>query len=184
MADQWNSHGAKVLLDTVHGSRLYGLAHATSDDDRYIVLSDRPDGARGKLRWSRQYLTPGAADVFVTDARTFLDMCASGVPQSLEAMFSPAPTIDALPSFRIGYRAAGPEVLSTYARTVRSFLHSDGSKRRRHAIRLALNLTSLLETGRFDPVVPRALVGRFTDAAESIESAADAIRQVCPVDLV
>ncbi|MDQ2737158.1 MAG: nucleotidyltransferase domain-containing protein, partial [Actinomycetota bacterium] len=140
---------ARVLLEVEHGSHLYGLSHPGSDRDRYIVLADRPAGARGKYRWAT-HRVHGADDVFTCDLHTFIDMAYNGVPQALEAMFAPAFETDEIAALRAGFRAGGGTVIGTYRRTIRNFAVGD-FKRQRHALRLALNLAELMRTGRFSP---------------------------------
>lgn len=135
-----------TLLRTVHGSRLYGLAHADSDRDAYVVVADR-SRARQHLR--------GKDDWLVLGLDHFLSQCAKGVPQALEAMFSPVAESGPLDSFRAGYRVGEPAFRRTYLRTIKSFalagVEHDDAKRRRHALRLMLNLDEGLRTGRFNP---------------------------------
>lgn len=136
----------EVLFKTRHGSHLYGLNHADSDEDFYTVV-DRPRGARYK--WAKQTIVDGE-DSLRVDLPTWLRWCEKGVPQALEAMFAPNPLVDKLGPLRAGYRAGG-EVRRTYARTIRNFVESDEFKRRRHAVRLAYNLNDILRYGKFNP---------------------------------
>ena len=169
----------QILLDTVHGSHLYGLAHAGSDRDRYVVVARRPSDWV-KARWAQQSID-GTQDVFTTDLASFLSMCDAGVPQALEAMFSAQATVDALPDFRRAYRAGVMTAGTTYRRTVKSFALAGDVKRRRHALRLAVNLSQLLATGRFSPTLDPTMVLRLTDAAVSMERTAAALDILCPV---
>ena len=91
----------------------------------------------------------------VVDFGTWVEMCRSGVPQALEAMFSQMPVgDDSIADFRRDFRV-GTEVLERYFRTIKSFaLAEDESiKKRRHALRLALNVNELARTGRFNPTL-------------------------------
>lgn len=136
----------EVLFKTRHGSHLYGLNHADSDEDFYTVV-DRPRGARYK--WAKQSIHNGE-DSLRVDLPTWLRWCDKGVPQALEAMFAPEPLVDKLGPLRMAYRAGG-EVRSTYTRTIRNFVEADDFKRRRHAVRLGYDLRDLMRYGRFDP---------------------------------
>lgn len=138
----------EVLFKTQHGSHLYGLNHADSDEDFYTVV-DRPRGRRYK--WAKQSINDGI-DSMRVDLPTWLRLCDKGVPQALEAMFAPNPLVDKLPSLRAAYRAGG-EAHHTYRRTIRNFVEADDFKRRRHAVRLGMNLRDLLHSGRFCPVL-------------------------------
>jgi hypothetical protein len=150
----------EVLFKTVHGSRLYGLAHAGSDEDFYTVVTkkqtDTRYGRQTRARYAKQKID-GMEDSMVVDFGTWVEMCRSGVPQALEAMFSDMPVgDDRIADFRAGYRA-GTEVYERYLRTIKSFaLSEDPSiKRRRHALRLAINLYEMARTGRFNPTLSK-----------------------------
>lgn len=148
----------EILFQTVHGSRLYGLAHANSDNDVYTVVTKKPYTGRGqgKARYAKQTIVD-KEDSMVVDFGTWVEMCKSGVPQALEAMFSQMPIVDKIGSFRAGFRC-GTEVYKRYFRTIKSFALSEdeGIKKRRHALRLALNLNELGMTGRFNPTLTPA----------------------------
>lgn len=135
-----------VLFKTQHGSHLYGLNHADSDEDFYTVV-DVPRGRRYK--YSKQRITDEEDSVTV-NLPTWLRLCDKGVPQALEAMFAPNPLVDNLPFLRSAYRAGG-EVRRTYARTITNFVMSDEFKRKRHAVRLGFNLRDIGRYGRFNP---------------------------------
>lgn len=148
----------EVLFKTLHGSRLYGLAHADSDEDFYTVVTKKPVdtryGRQTRARYAKQKIT-GDEDNMVIDIGTWLDQCRSGVPQALEAMYSNMVVgDDKIADFRRGYRA-GTDVFERYLRTIKSFALADdeGIKRRRHALRLALNLNELAKTSRFNPTL-------------------------------
>jgi predicted nucleotidyltransferase len=147
----------QVLFKTVHGSRLYGLAHADSDDDFYTVVSkDQTDnrwGRQTKARYAKQKIS-GNEDSMVVDFGTWVEMCKNGVPQALEAMFSDMALEDNIAEFRRSFRA-GPTAWERYYRTIKSFAlaEDDSIKKRRHALRLALNLSEMARTGRFNPTL-------------------------------
>lgn len=156
------------LFRTIHGSHLYGLAHAGSDLDVFVVT------ASTRLR-ARHGFLPDGTDVSTRGLKQFLIHATSGSHQSVEALFSPhkewaaeglawRPMIESM-------RITGPEVFAKYERTIKNFAHGD-LKRRRHAVRLALNLTSLRAHGRFHPVLSPAQAARATDLAERLQGAA------------
>lgn len=145
----------EVLFKTVHGSRLYGLAHAGSDEDFYTVVTKKPAdtrfGRQTRARYAKQKIT-GDEDSMVVDFGTWVEMCKAGVPQALEAMFSDMVIgDDKIADFRRGFRC-GTDVFERYYRTIKSFAlaEDDTTKRRRHALRLALNLNEMARTGRFN----------------------------------
>lgn len=146
------------LLRTVHGSHLYGLNHAGSDLDYFMVYE-------GKFK-TEQTIVDGL-DSVVMSLDSFLLRASSGSPQSLEAMFSRKAEVDAL-ELREGFRVDSALARQVYSRTIRAFAHGD-LKRQRHAIRLTLNLNDLVESGRFDPALSdeqRAFVLDLSDELE------------------
>lgn len=156
----------EVLFKTVHGSRLYGLAHAGSDEDFYTVVTKKEAnkfGKQTKARYAKQTII-GDEDSMVVDFGTWVEMCKSGVPQALEAMFSDMVLEDRIEDFRRGFRV-GTEVYARYYRTIKSFAlaEDDSFKKRRHALRLALNLNELGRTGRFNPTLSEADARYITD---------------------
>ena len=133
-------------MSTPHGSHLYGLAHAGSDNDTFEVWLGR------RTRQSMQ----GADDVLRVSYDDFLKGVAKGVPQFLEALYSPYKTVD-----RLDHLSLHPSywtTVNTYLRTIKSFWRDDPTaprdfKLRRHSARLALNLQEFMEKGYFNPVL-------------------------------
>jgi hypothetical protein len=137
-----------VLFKTVHGSRLYGLNHADSDEDFYTVV-DKVRTARAKF--ARQTILDNE-DTMMVDFGTWLGQCVNGVPQALEAMFSNMPLVDNLGAFRAGYRVS-TGAHERYLRTITSFCMTQDPKRKRHGLRVALNMFDMRASGRFDPTM-------------------------------
>jgi hypothetical protein len=139
----------EILFRTIHGSRLYGTADPISDFDYYTVIPNRD---RRRTRYAKQTIQ-GNLDQTVIDFSTWRVYCDKGVPQALEAMFSPVPEVDLLADFRRAYRIDTAAVVGRYRRTIKSFSLRETTKLRRHALRLAVNLREAVETGRFNPVL-------------------------------
>jgi hypothetical protein len=139
-------------LETVHGSHLYGLSHTGSDRDTFYVY--------GYDKFKPRQKVCGGEDNLVASYDSFMRYCDKGVPQYLEAMWSRQAVLDRMPFDRLRYRPTMALARETYVRTVKSFwltgLDNDDRKRRRHAVRLALNLRSMEETGLFDPTLTDA----------------------------
>lgn len=131
-----------TVLETVHGSHLYGLAHAKSDVDIYRVVwgSAKPT----------QTIHEGV-DTYVIGWPQFMAQCERGVPQALEALYSRNKHVDVLPYMSANFFAHGPQVRARYNRTVRNFWQEGSFKRRRHAWRLWFDYRDLERHGRFDP---------------------------------
>lgn len=162
------TQASTVLFSTIHGSRLYGLTHAGSDTDVFVVTSSRLTGARhGFLSDGTDYSTRGL-DQFLLHA-------SSGSHQSVEVLFSPLkewtehglayrPMIEAM-------RVSGPDVLAKYRRTIVKFSFGD-FKRRRHAVRLAQNMEGLRSYGRFNPVMSAGDTVRASRLAQDLQGGA------------
>ena len=144
-----------VLFKTRHGSHLYGLAHAESDEDWFTVVAKK-DGttAHTRKKFARHSIVDGV-DGVVVDFGTWLVGCEKGVPQYLEAMYSRMPEVDRIADFRASFRV-GTGVYATYFRTMKSFAMQDTFKHKRHSLRLALNLMSIRQYGYFNPTLTDA----------------------------
>jgi hypothetical protein len=137
-----------VVFSTVHGSRLYGFAHERSDFDTFTVDLSR------SIK-TRQTIDDDGNDRVRVGVWHFLDLATSGSHQSVEALFSPVkewgPAADQYRPMLEHMHIGGADVTSKYERTIRRFAHGD-FKRRRHAVRLALNLEDLRFSGRVTSV--------------------------------
>lgn len=144
-----------TLLETPHGSRLYGLHHKKSDYDRFMVVEDNPTK---RARYAKQKVN-GAHDLVVCDMTTFTQYAAKGVPQYLEAMWTPCPTIDHITDLRMSFSPDYYQTQDTYQRTAHNFYikgveSEDPGKARkfkRHSYRLVLNLKEFRMNGIFNP---------------------------------
>ncbi|UMO76295.1 nucleotidyltransferase [Streptomyces phage Tomas] len=136
-----------VLLRTIHGSHLYGLAHAGSDRDIYEVVATKRTRRKRNIK---QTIVDGV-DKTVVDMSTFMNMVDECVPQALEALWTPVAEIDKINEFRTQYRVNRAKMREVYIRTALNFAKNDDYKRRRHAVRLLLNLGTAMEFGKFNP---------------------------------
>lgn len=150
-----------ILFSTVHGSRLYGLAHENSDNDTYVVL-DKVKNRRAK--YAKQKITD-TEDSMTVDFGTWLGQVQGGVPQACEAMFSQMPIVDHIAEFRAGYRI-GTGALERYLRTITSFVMTQDPKRKRHGLRLALNAFDFQRQGWFEPTLTPNEVDFVTEVAK------------------
>jgi hypothetical protein len=133
-----------TILETVHGSHLYGLNNSNSDRDFFRVVSGNSN--------TRHTIT-GDIDITQMSIDRFLTNVFKGSHQSCEALFSPLAGID--PQYRPMFeaiRVTGSDVFARYRRTIRAFSFGD-AKKRRHAVRLGFNLSDLVRSGRFNPVL-------------------------------
>lgn len=151
-----------MLYKTVHGSRLYGTAHENSDHDFYVVIAPT-----GKRKYAKQSIVNGI-DTTTVDLPTFIRHATMGVPQALEAMWSPCAIVDEIP-WRWNFYA-GTEARSRFARTIKNFIIGDAAtvKSKRHALRLGIELRDLLKYGRFSPVMRPLDVVWATHCAETM----------------
>lgn len=136
-----------VILRTVHGSHLYGLANKNSDKDIYEVIETTRTARKRNIKQTIE----GKTDKTVVDLSTFMVMVDNCVPQALEALWSPVAEIDKISTFRYSYKVNRSQMCDTYIRTAINFAKNSDDKRRRHALRLLLNLGHTLEFGRFNP---------------------------------
>ena len=139
-----------LLLKTINGSRLYGLSHAHSDYDYFEVYGWDKGRARQRIA--------GADDRTKAPYDRFMRYCEKGVPQYLEAMFSHKAEFDNMPfDRRLYYHPGMTNARDTYLRTIKSFwlsgVENNDFKKKRHAMRLALNLRDLHMHGRFNPTL-------------------------------
>jgi len=142
-----------LLFETIHGSHLYGTNHAQSDTDTFRVFTNLE--GRKRARWAKQNIN-GDDDSLRTDLSTFLQYAQKGVPQYLEAMWSPYASTDLLgEAFRFGFQPDYAETIKTYQRTIKSFwmngTENNDRKRMLHAFRLEHNLLEFMSMGRFHP---------------------------------
>lgn len=165
-----------VLFRTIHGSFLYGLGHAGSDQDFYTVIANKP---RHRKKYAKQTIHDGI-DSMTVDLSTFRVYCDMGVPQALEAVFSPFAGIDHIADFRRSYRVDTGAMMERYRRTIKSFSLGGDFKRRRHALRLCLNLTEALETGRFNPRLSQSHATAITIGAGLEEDYFDVLERMMP----
>jgi len=152
------------LFKTIHGSKLYGLSHKGSDDDFYVITPTR----RVARAINAKQKIDGKNDTTSMDFASFISLSQRGVPQALEAMFSKKAESPYFEEYRQGYFASDPVVIHTYMRTIKSFSLStkDPFKRKRHAMRIALNLEELIYTGRFNPTLSKINAMKITRLAE------------------
>lgn len=135
-----------ALLSTIHGSRLYGLETPDSDFDTYeVVLHGRTH------QW-----VDGLVDTTVVTLDDFTRQVETGVPQALEALWSPLRWTD--PDWHSYFDALRPghyETVDRYQRTIDNFWQraerDHDLKVARHAFRLGLNLNAFMRWGHFNP---------------------------------
>jgi len=142
-----------VLFKTTHGSRLYGLSHDTSDFDYYEVVRD---GSTKKKRFDI-HLIVGDIDTSTLDWSTWEADLKAGQPKALEAMFATGNNVlvDRIPDYRAAFVAGND--YSQYLGIMKKlrFEYPDSVKHKQHILRLALNMKSLRERGKFNPTLGR-----------------------------
>jgi len=143
------------LFRTVHGSRLYGLNTPDSDYDQFIVTME--DNGKSSHRVD----SSGRFDTVRVGWRTWLEHAESGSHQSVEALFSTRKTWSDgggwLQPMVENMYITGPDVIHKYKRTITKFCYGP-FKKRRHAVRLSLNMRDLRWRGRFDPQLTTAQI--------------------------
>lgn len=143
-----------LIFKTIHGSHLYGMAHAGSDVDTFSVVTNDHDFGDRPTRQTVHGFGDKVEDDLTFTLGEFMKRADKGSHQSLEAMFSPVKewAISPHPYQRYieNWVISGPNVFHAYERTIRKFAYGD-LKRRRHGVRLAQNLAVLRHLGRFNP---------------------------------
>ena len=79
-------------------------------------------------------------------------------------MFSQKAEYDAISFIRNNFRANN--ATDTYLRTIKSFCYDGSYKRKRHSLRLALNLHDLQRYGRFNPTLSPNEIDYVSDRAD------------------
>ena len=167
MSIEEQSQGPSVLLSTPHGSHLYGLATPESDLDFFKVIADNPT-VKGKYARQKIYeVDDDTYDETVTDMSTFAMYAGKGVPQYLEAMWSPQATGDEIHDWRMAFSPDYYKTQDTYIRTILNFYEEQTIKKKRHAYRLVLNLLDLRENGIFDPTLDEEHLERLDHMVKS-----------------
>lgn len=138
----------KVLFKTPHGSVLYGLNHADSDEDFYTVV----DKVKTKRACYAHQSIVGGVDHMVVDLGTWMSMLSREVPQAWEAAMSNMALVDEISHLRSGLRMTST-ANGRYLRTITSFTLTQDPKSKRHGLRLALNMYDFNHTGRFNPTL-------------------------------
>lgn len=179
--------GRTMVLETVHGSRLYGLAGPDSDYDTYRVVDGGP---------TTQHVS-GNRDILQVALDDFLRFCYEGSHQALEALWSPIKTV-CDPRWIAMFSGVQPDMVSATSRYVGAIANmgtrhgktriGDYSqisfKHRRHMLRLAKNLDCLYRYGRFNPVCPPPMVEWLNaTAAGSRDMFVAELAATCPAEL-
>lgn len=141
----------ELLLRVVAGSHLYGYSTPESDYDFFEVYSApfSPSGRRTAPVKSRQTIVDGV-DTIQMSLSHFVEVASDGSHQALDAMFASAPLLDRISALRNGFRA-GFQVIPTYERIITKFALQGTPRKQRHAVRTALNLAEIMESGRYTP---------------------------------
>lgn len=151
---------SRELFRTVHGSRLYGLAHENSDQDLFVVTDS--ESIRSAHRMD------GPVDTVTLGMHEFLRKVAGGSHQSCEALFSPYQEWTAAGAawrpHLAGIVVGGADAFAKYERTIKKFSFGD-FKKRRHAVRLAQNLGELRRSGQFNPAMTGIQIAEANDLA-------------------
>lgn len=156
-----------VLLETICGSRLYGTHHKDSDYDYYRVILD--GRTRQKIVGEEDFI-----NVSFTD---YLKLVEKGVPQAMEALYSPLKTVD--PRYDAFFKALRPttQLYSTYRRTIK-FMNTNKKnisfdqltfKQKLHKLRLTHNLNQFAEIGAMNPILEPELITLFREIAGKSE---------------
>lgn len=136
-----------LLFRAPAGSHLYGTNHPGSDVDIFEI-HDRLPGHRQAAQ-----SIDGTVDLHQYGLSKFLMLAERGVPQILEAMFTPheLTEVDAIRHYRDAFVPNLATARRSYVKTMNAYAAESTAKSRRHVQRLSYDLDTLLSTGRFDP---------------------------------
>lgn len=138
-----------LLLRTVAGSRLYGLHNNNSDYDWFEVYSN--SGAP-RAKQVKQKIV-GESDTLTMNLSTFMLYADRSAHQTLDAVFSKKCEVNLLQDWCNSYKLHTATFVPLYKRTLKSFWNMNTLKHKRHALRLAMQMQTGLEYGRFNPTL-------------------------------
>lgn len=159
------------LLSTAAGSRLYGLSRPDSDWDHYVVVLE---GSR-----ARQEVV-GDQDVTVVPLGAYVKMVERGVPQALEALWSPVAVRD--PRWAAYFSALRPNYHEARRQHLKDHATNNVSpeKLRQRYARLALNTMSLAAHNRYNPVLSGWRL-QLVQAARDSQELSDLLHQMAQI---
>lgn len=150
-----------LLLESIHGSRLYGLHHENSDWDYWRVYANTP---KAKARNISQTIS-GDQDSVDMDFSTLVAYADRSSHQVLEMIFSQKKTHCLIDHWCDNFVVNLSTLRDLYYRTVVNFWMkawaSEGrlrTKTFRHCVRMAINLEEAQRLGRFNPTLSEATV--------------------------
>ena len=148
--------GKTVLLLTPTGSRLYGTHRPDSDHDFWAVVLE---GVKPSHK------VVGEEDVAVIPLKHFQEMLNKGVPQALEALWSPQAQFHA--QWESYMKALQPNVWSAKYRHLAKQGEKVVQKERMHKARLSLQWLQMAAFGKFNPTLEGELLELVKFAANN-----------------
>lgn len=140
--DRFVAAGFDVVLATLHGSYLYGLAHEDSDTDLFVVVADDMPNYNCVV---------DGQDVQVLNLKTWVEVLHRGSHQSVEACVSPYKVCsDKWRAFVNAQRPSRYKFAAKCSSAAESFFSREGDvKSHRHARRLLSLSVSYMYDGSF-----------------------------------
>lgn len=158
-----------LLIQSIHGSRLYGLHHEGSDYDYWSVYANTP---KAKARNIKQKLA-GDQDNVEMDLSTMVEYADRSSHQVLELVFSEKKTVCLIEDWCNNFVVNLPTMRDLYFRTIENFWlkawANEGSLRTktfRHCVRMAINLEEAQRLGRFNPTLPEGTVEAMKSSSD------------------
>ena len=133
-------------LRTITGSRLHGTDHEDSDYDFFTVITDDI---------KTKSTTSPSEDNVIMSYSTFSELVRKGSPKELEALFSQKKEVSN-PILEFLCPVTGKTVDRFLNVIVDNIVRDKSLKTQRHAIRLSLCVSVLLEFGFFNPTLSPA----------------------------
>lgn len=173
-----------LLFRSYAGSILHGLATSSSDIDIFEVYSEGFGIPSSSHELKREIQTiKGKDDVTKITLSRFMQRSMEGSHQCLDAMFSSIPEVDKISALRKSFYC-GNNTVETFRRSIREMAFQKVPKKRRHAVRVTLNLIQIMERGRYEPQLTDE-EKKFTDEISRlpIDEFYVAIQKLSPINL-
>lgn len=170
-----------LLFRSYTGSILHGLSTPASDIDIFEVHSESFGSAYANKQEVQKI--EGKYDVTKVTLSRFMQRSMEGSHQCLDAMFSSIAEVDEISALRNNFRA-GFNTVETMRRSITEMAYQAPAKKRRHAVRVTLNLIQIMDHGRYEPKLNEAeleitnRISRF-----STDQFLTALQELAPIDL-
>jgi len=170
-----------LLFRSYAGSILHGLSTPSSDIDIFEIHSESFGSAHANKQEVQKI--EGELDVTKITLSRFMQRSMDGSHQCLDAMFSSIAEVDEISALRKSFYA-GSSTVEVFGRSIRELAHQKPPKKRRHAVRVTLNLIQMMETGRYEPRLTEPEIAETDRISRlSTDQFYSAIQELSPIEL-